>query len=150
MNSQKVYNARGFTLVEVLVVVALVSMVIAGGVAVSLSGISRASIASERAQLVSLLTTTRSRALANIHALPQGIRINENTYVLFEGSSWSASSNETHVSIDRSSSVTVSGAAEVVFIPLSADVVQGDVVLTMSQGSMSHTISVLRSGQIEW
>ena len=93
MTSRKTYNIntmKGFSLIEIIIVIALVAVVASMSSLFSINSISRSYTISERDLLVSLLTQTRARALANVNKSAHGLYIDTNNYVFYEGNAYNA------------------------------------------------------------
>ncbi len=141
-------STAGFTLVEVLVVMAIISGLFVAGTFVSFDVYRGDLLKSERAMLVSVLQKARSRAMNNIDASPHGVYIDSNFYIIFRGVS-STTAPSTNERIPRNSGVVISGINNVVFTQLSGEpLTVGDIVLTY--GIRTATVSVRNGGLIDW
>lgn len=149
MNKNHLKLQKGFTQIELLVVIGIVVILTAVGVISGFNSISRGALTSEEDKLVLLLTDARTNALANTNAKPHGLYVSNTEFILFEGNdkdddptSWRE--------IERNSSVEILPTdTQVVFDQLSADVgVPVDFVLSLNE--TSSTVSVNEVGQIEW
>jgi len=142
-------KVSGFTLIEVLVVIGLLGLVASLGSAIGFDTLGRSATREERDTLVSLLWSARARALANVHESAQGVHIDWNTYVLFEGSSYNSSDPDNQV-ISRNPTVNISGGTDIIFAQLSGDVATGVGTLTMSGPTGEATVVMNGAGRIEW
>lgn len=156
MKLPRASNANvGFTLIEVIFVMALVMSVATFGFVIGIDSINRSNVIQERDLLVSmLLTGARARALANIDQEHQGIRITPDEFVLFEGGAYDPTDPENR-STPRNENVSVtdeggSDEFDVVFEQLSANVIEGDGTITLSQGEEEYSVSVNTFGRIDW
>ncbi len=149
-------SARGFTFVEILIVTALASVVFLFSQAIDTRAIARKHVRTERDVLVSLvLARTRSHALTNVHETAHGIRIeNENhQYILYEGTTYIPGSDTNqivkfttpHISVTHSEATR-----DVVFAPLSGNILLGTGTLTITQGQEALTIGLNAGGRIDW
>lgn len=140
----------GFTLIEVLIVIGLVLIVASMGLFASMHDVGRSHARTERDTLVSLLTTARARALANVNESPQGLCINTEKIILFETGSY----NPTHTSnreMQRDASIEISGPHEIVFEQLTGNVAVGVGTMAISGGAPPiYTIELNRVGRIDW
>ena len=141
-------TTRGFSLMEVIIVIAIVAVVASFGSAFSLNSISRSNLISERDLLVSLLTQARAQALANVHESPHSVHIDTERYVLYEGTSYSFG-NPTNRVVPKVSQATITGVATVTFAQLTADVASAGTV-TIAGGVESYDIEINSSGRINW
>ncbi len=137
------------SLIEVIVVMGLLGMVLAFGMVVSLNSITRGTLIGERDLLVSLLISTRTRAMANVDELPQGVHVSATAFTTFEGSSYTAG-NPTNRDIPRTTSATTTGPSTIVFDQLSANVTTGAGTVAMGDGTATTTIDLGAYGRIEW
>ena len=146
---------RGFTLIEVTIVLGLIGVIAAFGVALSFSSLSNTTVTQERDLFVTLLLRgTRAAAVANIKEISHGVKIDNGNhkYILFEGESYTANPSS-YREIPYTSEVidiTNTGGDTIVFQQLSGNVIAGDGVITVSNGSAMQEITIRESGQIDW
>lgn len=149
--------ASAFTLVEVIIVTAIFSALLGLGLLLGMEVFRGTFFRSSREVLVSTLTTARTRALTNVHGSAHGVCYSAPDFVLFEGSTYSASktSNER---VTGSDSFSVSSSADfftcgvgtgVVFQPLSGKTAGGDITVS-STGHADETVRVNSAGTILW
>jgi prepilin-type N-terminal cleavage/methylation domain-containing protein len=150
MKSPNLYNAkkRGFTLIEIVVVIALVGIIAAMGTVVGFDALSRSNVHEERDLLVTLLTGQRAKALANINELDHGVHIDQDAheYTLI-------GSNPNTIDSDEALTIDIDGNSqgEVVFEQLSGNTSCDPVcTITVSDGAKSQIIEVNKVGRIEW
>ena len=149
MTSLKTYNdKRGFSLIELLIVLALVAFVASIGTIFSMSSISRSYALSERDLLVSLLTQARAHALANVHESAQSVYIDTDAYVLYEGTTYDVN-NVTNKVIPKVSHATVSGLDTITFNQITARVTN-EGTITIAGDTQTYTIEVNNEGRINW
>jgi prepilin-type N-terminal cleavage/methylation domain-containing protein len=139
---------KGFSLIEVLIVLGVVGVIASIGTIFSMGSVSRSYTLSERDLLVGLLTQTRAKALANVHESAHSLHIATSTYVLYEGTIFSVS-NSTNKHIPRVSKATLTGLDTTTFLPLTADVASSGVI-TVSGDTQSYEIEVNSIGRINW
>lgn len=85
----------GFTFIEVLVVFAIIGVITAFGIIVSLDSYQRYNKHAERDLIVSLLEKARSEAVNNIAASPHGVYFGDsNNYILFARDTYGADSSQ--------------------------------------------------------
>jgi prepilin-type N-terminal cleavage/methylation domain-containing protein len=141
-------NQKGFTLIEILVVVALFVLLVAVSVIIAFDSINRSSVHGERDLIVLMLTGARTRALANVNQAKQGVYINNSTITLFEGDSYGSGTNKRVTT--RSSGVLVSpNPSEVVFDRVSGKI-PSNVSITLTSEGKSAVIDINTEGRIEW
>ncbi len=157
MESPSTYrHARGFTLVEVLVVISLMAVVMGLGLLMSIDVFRGTTFRSTRQVLVSALTTARSRALANMYQSPEGVCYSAPDFIIFRRSSYgSANSADEHVPGNPSISLTGAinctgmGAGAVVFSQIAATT-SGSTITISETGHPNATVSVNTEGTIVW
>jgi prepilin-type N-terminal cleavage/methylation domain-containing protein len=147
---------RGFTFIELLIVIALVGTILSFSMVMGMDSITHANVKGERDLLVSLvLMGARSHAIANINGTAHGVHIDTDThtYVLFEGDSYDAdaSTNRTiNFTNDAIDVLHTGGASDIVFEQLSGDVIRGVGTITITQGSTALTVELNEAGRINW
>ncbi len=143
--------SSGFTAIELLVVVAIIALLAAVGGLIGFDALGRSSVHSERDLLVSLLTSARARALANVNEKGHGIHINLNEFVIFEGTTYNISDPKNR-SVGRNTGVTVTTVpanADIIFNQLSASVVI-PVGISLTQGGQTDAVDINSQGRVEW
>lgn len=148
----------GFTLIELLVVIGLLSII--GGLALILSMDSYRgyNFRSERDLLVVALYRARAEAINNMcfeapgypctDGEPHGVHIEPNAFVVFQGSSYSASHPLNEVIPRQAAAVDVVGS-DVIFSQLSANV-GALTTFTLTEGLHTSSVVVGTEGQISW
>jgi prepilin-type N-terminal cleavage/methylation domain-containing protein len=141
--------SRGFTFIELLVVLSLVAFLGAIGSVASLNMISRSSLANERDLLVSLLSTARTQALANIDETAHGVHIDVTSFTVFPGVVFDPSDIKNR-SVPRSQALTVTGPTDIVFAQLSGNVLSGVGSILLEESGASESVLVNEAGGLEW
>jgi Tfp pilus assembly protein FimT len=139
---------RGLTLIEILVVIGILIGLFAIGSLFDTSSLSRQTVSSEQAMLVSILQKARSRAMNNVDHVKHGVHIDPSSdqFVIFEGSSYVGA--PTDEEIPRNTSIVPSGATDAVFDQLSGN--SADASITLTQGPQAKTIDIKANGLISW
>ena len=148
-------HQSGFTLIEVIIVLGLIGVIAAFGVAMSYSSLSSTSVTQERDLFVTLLLRgTRAAAIANLEETAHGVQIDNTNhrYILFDGTSYDedATSNRSVPYTSEAIAITNTGGDTIVFKQLSGDVITGGGVITITNGSATQEITIRNSGQIDW
>src|SRR3990167_6689427 len=120
MASHNISNAKGFTIIELLIVLAIATLVSGIGLIYGYDTFSRSSVRSEEDTLGRLLQTTRIRAMSNVNEQPHGLHIGDTTYTLFRGTSYDET-NLTNENFPRAGGVEISGPNDIVFSQLSGN-----------------------------
>jgi prepilin-type N-terminal cleavage/methylation domain-containing protein len=154
MNNHRAQS--GFSLIEITLVLALVGVISAFGVAMSYSSLTRTTVTQERDLFVTLLLRgTRSSAMANFNETSHGILIDNTNheYILFNGTD-PADDPSSHRVIpytnDAIAVTTTSADDFIVFEQLSGEVITGAGVITITNGTAAQDITIRTTGQIDW
>ena len=86
--------SRGFSLIEIVLVLSLCSLLAGWALFASFSSIGRTSLAGETETLVLVLQKARANAMSNIDAAPWGVCSTGTTYRLFSGPSYATRLSE--------------------------------------------------------
>lgn len=100
---------------ELLLVMVLLSMLAAVTIPVSLRFFKLQSVSDTSSELIDLLRTAQVFALTNRHDSAYGVKLVENTFVLFEGESYDTRVVTEDVPFRFSRTATVAGFDEIVF-----------------------------------
>lgn len=146
---------HGFTLIELVMVLALIGVIASFSAVMSLSSLSKSAVTQERDLFVTLLLRgARAASLANIGGTAHGVQIDNTNhqYILFNGTTYTAgtASNRVIPYTNSAISITNSGGNTIVFEQLSGNVTSGDGTLTVSNGNTSQSIIIRSNGQIDW
>lgn len=159
-------RARGFTLLEIIVVIALTAFIAGFALIVSLDDYRGFGFRNERDVVVAVLQKARSQAVNNMcfergsisctDGKPHGAYFgNDGEYVIFQGASYASRDADADEIIDAKDGGTgVSGFTEVVFERLSGDAStnpSGIRTLTVTDESgRASVFTVEASGRIWW
>ncbi len=148
-------NQRGFTLLEIIIVMGLVGVIAMFGVAMSLSSVSRSSVMQERDLFVTLLLRgARAEAIANVGEISHGVEFDNanHRYILFEGNDPSDDPSTNRIVVYTNESITINntGGSTIVFEQLSGDVTTGAGTITLSNRNSTQEIIIREVGQIDW
>jgi len=150
INKQRTSNQSGggFTLIEILVVLALITAIASLGVTAGIDSYQRFLFRSNVDTATSLLQKARSSAIHNIGETNHGVDFDHvpEKFVLFRGSSYLTRDSSFDLLVDRNKAITPSGLSEVVFEQLSGETADGDIVLT--DGVRTTTIEINHEGGI--
>ncbi len=156
-------HAKGFTLIEIIVVIAVFTIVLGLGLFMTMDSYKGYSFRSERDVVVSVLGQARSRAVNNMYQTRWGVcydNVGKN-YVLFRGSTYTAGA-ATNEPIPANQAVTLSGfplcssASWVVFEQLTGALVPAlvphtqELAITITQDTRSSVVSINNEGRINW
>ena len=151
--STSIQDSKGFTLIEILVVIALLTVIASFGVTAGIDSYQRFLFRSNVDTAVSLLQKARSSAIHNIGETSHGVYFcdpSNSKFVLFRGTTYDPIS-PSNFPVDKSKAVKVTSCptpSEIVFTQLSGDTTGGDITLT--DGVRNVTITVNNEGGINW
>ncbi|MEJ0053382.1 MAG: prepilin-type N-terminal cleavage/methylation domain-containing protein [bacterium] len=148
---------RGFTLVELLIVIALVATISAIGLIVGLESYQRTLQRNDEDTIRIALLHARSQALNGVCAAKvctgpsaHGVYVGDSGFVIFEGGSYFSRHEGEDIILEGKSDALRSGLAEVVFSPLTGKVsLPGEVRLTDAAGKISIT-AINSEGAVLW
>ena len=85
---------RGFTLIEILVVIAITGIILSFGMTLDVNTIKGDTFLAERTIIVSILERTRSRAMANLFDNNHGVCYIEPNFIIFTGNTCTNTDSE--------------------------------------------------------
>lgn len=145
----------GFTLMEVLLVLAMLSIIASSTMIFSMSMYQSALLHAERSSMVTLLQTARAYAMQNKFGMAAGVAIDPvgfEGYVLFNGNDFVTSDVTSRVLVQHLTNVTVLPGAptQIIFSQLSGESnYDGEVVLQdTSRGNARTSITINYAGAI--
>ncbi|HCR52495.1 TPA: hypothetical protein DIV48_02485 [Candidatus Kaiserbacteria bacterium] len=138
---------RGFTLIEIIIVVAIFSVLISLGLFMSMETLRGTLNRSERDIVVSALQKARSRALANMQQAPWGVCYIAPDYIVFRGFEC-APGLPTNETVPANTANSIVFPSPIVFSQLSATTTGGSI--TIAQDGRTATITVNQEGMIDW
>jgi prepilin-type N-terminal cleavage/methylation domain-containing protein len=106
---------NGFTLVELLIVIALVVLIMALAVPFGVEFLQEQRIEEETATLANNLKAAQTRAMAGKNDSAWGIKFFEDQYVLFAGESYETRLSQYDEAFQLSSGTNITGAEEIIF-----------------------------------
>jgi prepilin-type N-terminal cleavage/methylation domain-containing protein len=151
----KKIHQSGFTMIELIIVIALIGVVASFSAAMTLSSLSKSTVTQERDLFVTLLLRgARAASLANVGGTAHGVQIDNTNhqYILFNGTTYTAGAASNRVVPYTNSALSVSntGGNTIVFEQLSGSATTGAGTITISNGRMSQSIIIRNVGQIDW
>jgi len=142
------YN-RGFTLLEMLVVIMLFAILGAFTVPYSARSYRNYQITSETKNVVNILRRAQISAMANTNQSRYGISFGSTSYTLFQGSSF-ASRNATYDEVyPIATAISVSAPAEIVFEQFSGKPATNSTI-TLTSREKIQSIIIGKEGTISW
>jgi prepilin-type N-terminal cleavage/methylation domain-containing protein len=165
MASRRTSNRNAFTLIELIVVMALVTIVAGFGLILSMESYRGDSFRSERDTLVATLQKARGQAINNMcfgttctGGKPHGVHLGLHQYVVFQGSSYAtrdAAYDDVTSARYLGLATTSPSLTDIVFSQLAGTTTPSPGGVTTisiidSAGSGSSVISINPEGQISW
>ena len=137
---------KGFSLIEIIVVIGVVALVIGFGVVTDLGAFRQDTFLTEEAKIVSILQKARSRAMANLYDTNHGVCYIAPDYVIFQGSSCAAGDSiPANIAIASHASTIF---PTIVFTRLSGATTGATIHIT--DGTKSDDIIINNEGTINW
>jgi prepilin-type N-terminal cleavage/methylation domain-containing protein len=147
-------NKKGFTLIEVLISITILTVIASLGLFISMDFYKNSSFKSENNIIVSVLQKARSRAMNNIDGKRHGVHFQTSPsvkYIIFEGSDYASRITARDQIIDASYGVATAGSSDIIFDQLSGNcltcISTSDVIV--SYGGKSYTITINNEGRID-
>jgi|GEM_PF-1036552 len=148
-------NPIGFTLIEVLVVISIMTIVIAGVFSLSLRSSSGTEIEADVLLVHSLLRQARAKSVAQVCSFgdcafvpKQGVFVSMNSVTLFEGESYAIRGAEHDVIIPLHSNSSAESSGEILFLPGSGDTTKVQTITLSDEFGFSSTLTVSEAGGI--
>lgn len=145
-------SREGFTLIEILIAIAIITILAGMGLWISMDVYRNYSYRSEKETFISAIQKARLESMVNLNESAHGIRVESDKYIIFRGSSYSASSSFNRT-IVPSGPVTITGnpslPQDIVFDQLSGTTSSSG-TLTVSDSVRTAVISINNEGQISW
>jgi len=141
---------RGFSLIELLIVVAIIVVISGLSLFVGLDFYKTYALNSERDIVVGILMKIRNKAANNFNQSAHGVFIDSNGYTMFQGPSYALRNASYDEFVKRNSSVTESGLGEIVFEQLTGSLTSSAGDITLNNNVKSINISLNDEGRINW
>ena len=140
---------RGLSLIEILIVIGLISFIGAIGITIGIDTYKRYIVRSDLDRVAVLLQKARSAAINNVGEMKHGVYFGDTgSFVLYRGANYASRLPNYDIRIERSPSVTVSGATEIIFDSFTAKTASS--TLTVSDGVQNTIININSEGAIDW
>lgn len=157
MASRKTYNPKGFTLIEIIISVSIMTAIFALGIFMSVSSYQGYIFRSETSILTSALERARSRSMSNISESPHGVCFISPNYIIFEGTVCDTSSSSEKIPAGASVNISgISDSSPVVFEQLSGRLSPAlpnpndERIIEIEQNGKVSILSINNEGRINW
>lgn len=150
---------RGFTLIEILVVIGIFAMLGTISLIVSLDSYRGYMFRNERDLIITSLQKARSQSVNNVcygacvNGRPHGVAFSPGKTIIFQGTSFALRDVSADEVMNRSYnavSITPGSLGEVVFAQLSGDVATPGYVTITDSLAHTSTTTISSNGQITW
>ena len=155
--SMSARHNSGFSLIEIIVVLALTSVAVGCSLFFSMDSYRSQSFYTDRDTLISLLQHARAESLANACAgssctagVPHGVYIENTDYILFQGASFATRDEAQDGVVEASPLVVHASMSEVVFEAQSGDVLHPGVIHLSDTSGHDSILTIGSEGQISW
>lgn len=154
ISQNNIVTTLGFTLMEVLLVLAMLTIIASVTMIFSMSMYQSSLLAAERSSLVSVLQTARAHSMQNKLGLAAGVAFDPtgfDGYVLFEGGDFVTSDINTRVPVAHqiNISVVLGAPAQIVFTQLSGEAsYDGGIILQDTSRNASTSIAINYEGAL--
>jgi prepilin-type N-terminal cleavage/methylation domain-containing protein len=151
----KKVHTPGFSLIELILVMALIGIIASFSVVMTLGSLSKSAVTEERDLFVTLLLrSTRTASLANIDNVAHGVFIDNNNhqYILFNGTTFNSDDTKNRIIPYSNNTITfhLNGRNPIVFEQLSGNVISGSSSIAIVNGNVTTTLTIRENGQIDW
>lgn len=150
-------SSHGFSLIEVVVVIALSGTVLGLGLLLSMDVYRGTTFRSTRTTLVSALTTARGRAMSNQYQSAHGVCYSAPDFIIFRGATYSAGGSNDRIAgnpavtlTSASSFFTCGTGTGIVFSQISGVSSNTGTITIHESGHTDETVSVNTEGTIVW
>ena len=148
---------KGFTLIEIVMVVTLLGLSIGLVMSWTMSSLDRAELQSSTESVISIIRKQQTAAMNSRNNLPHGIRFESNQFTSFEGVDYASSSPITRQVFSLPSNIhitdisLVSGLNDMTFHKASGETGEsGSLTITHDKTSETFTITVNPHGLSDW
>ncbi|MBY0376489.1 prepilin-type N-terminal cleavage/methylation domain-containing protein [Patescibacteria group bacterium] len=141
-------HQKGFTLIEILVVVGMIVMLFTVGSFIDMGSLNKNLVSTEESTLISVLSKARSRAMNNVDHVAHGVHIDTDSYTIFEGSTYTAGAS-TNEEIPKNSKAIITGLNDFYFNQLSGNP-SSTGIIQLSDGITTKTINIKTGGLLDW
>ena len=146
---KRISPKSGFTLIEVLVVIAILAFIISLGTIFDINSIKLDSFNTERATIVSLLEKARSRSMTNMFQTSHGLCYIAPNYILFRTNCVAGSATNELISANTNIASNPSTTLPIIiFDQLTGNNTGGTIHIT--DGTKSADITINNEGTINW
>lgn len=145
----RVKNTRGFTLIELMVVIAIFSVITFIAIGVGAGGFTKNQITVEAENLTSILRVAQSRSVSGHQGDVWGVHMTSSDFTLFLGNDYATRDTAYDEVRDLPSGIVASGLTDVVFEIRSGETSNtGTITLTNSDTGDTVTLTINQHGRV--
>jgi len=159
--SSKPFFSVGFTLIEIVVVIAILGMILVFGLITNLNSFQRDTFRSEQSTLVSILEKARNRSMNNIFGSSHGVCYIAPNYIIFRGRTNCLPTSSVDELIPANTNIAnlsnfSTTFPTVIFSQLAGRLVpqltpiNNELIIHMTDGIKSADIKINNEGTINW
>ncbi|MDI6820811.1 MAG: prepilin-type N-terminal cleavage/methylation domain-containing protein [Patescibacteria group bacterium] len=149
MKSFKKGRNKGFTLIEVMIVFAIIALIALIGISLGIDNYRYYLLTTEIKNFISIMRSAKWAALSNNYKQSYGLSLQLDKFVIFQGSTYATRNTIFDEVYPRNQSINVTGPSEVVFSPLSATP-NATGTFVFSNSIVSRMITINSHGAIFW
>ncbi len=142
--TKKRKEQKGFTLIEVMLVVAMIAMLAGMTIPITFGSLKKQSVEEESSKLLSVLRQTQAKSMKGRGDSPWGVYFTPESYTVFKGNSYEERESIYDEVFEISPGMSVAGAPEIVFdyegIPRIGGLV-GHWTMNEGEGGVVHDLS---------
>lgn len=147
--NNKNVNERGFTLLEVLLVVAVMGIIAGFSLPIMASYLSSTNLRMTEQQFVQSLRRAQTYSVSNEYDEQWGVAVQSNQIVLFSGESYATRDTIKDETFEINGSITTSGTVEIVFDQYTGFVPSPTITQFVFGEDETKTITINQKGTIE-
>lgn len=142
-------NKNGFTLIEILITLAIFAVIINLISGINLDSLERNSLQKERSLIVSLLGKARSLAMTNYENSDFGFCYQSGKYIIFKGDDCGQNNtDEIPANLNITSNPDTTFPSQIIFKRLSGE--SNEENIHLEDGAKSLDININHVGRIDW
>ncbi len=142
MNTKKIFSRRGFSLVELILTVAIMTIIVSIVAPITNKQFDFFDITAERENFLSVLRRARILSITNRNSSPHGVYVATTTYTVFEGVSFAARSTSYDEVYPKLGNAVISGSNQVVFSALAATTSASSFTIVLNNASSTVDVNI--------
>lgn len=148
--SLKASNSSGFSMIELLVALAVLGTILGLGVPISSSAYKSFLLNAEIEKFVILVRRAENLSIASYREKAHGLAVQGGDLIVFEGASFAARNSDFDEDYNFSESIQISGPSEITFQVLSGRPAASSSWTISLNSGIGKTVSVNEEGAVFW